>query len=63
MLERIDYDAYGRTLRDTNPGVQPFGFKGALTDPVADAAGLLWMGVRAYQPSLSRSIVTLECAR
>lgn len=54
VLERLSYDAYGRTTQDTNPGLQPFGFKGALTDPVAQGAGLLWMGVRAYQPRLAR---------
>lgn len=35
-------------------GVQPFGFKGAITDPVSGAAGFSWMGARAYRPGLAR---------
>jgi RHS repeat-associated protein len=54
VLQRLSYDAYGRTTQDTNPGLQPFGYKGAFADPVAEGAGLVWMGVRAYQPSLAR---------
>lgn len=54
VLQRLSYDAYGRVTHDTNPGLQPFGFKGAFTDPVAEGAGLVWMGVRAYTPRLAR---------
>jgi RHS repeat-associated protein len=54
VLQRLSYDAYGRTTQDTNPGLQPYGYKGAFTDPVAEGAGLVWMGVRAYQPALAR---------
>lgn len=54
VLQRISYDAYGQVTADTNPGLQPFGFKGALSDPVAQGAGLVWMGVRAYQPTIAR---------
>lgn len=35
-------------------GTQPFGFKGAAADPVAEGAGLVWMGVCAYLPALGR---------
>ena len=30
--QEIDYDPYGRVLRDTHPGFQPFGFAGGLYD-------------------------------
>ncbi len=54
VLQRLSYDAYGRVTQDTAPGTQPFGFKGSLSDPVAQGAGLVWMGVRAYLPSMAR---------
>lgn len=54
VLQRLAYDAYGRQTLNSNPGLQPFGFKGALSDPVAEGAGLVWMGVRAYLPSIAR---------
>ena len=28
VVQRMDYDAFGRVLQDTNPGFQPFGFAG-----------------------------------
>jgi RHS repeat-associated protein len=54
VLERRSYGAYGRNVQDTNPGLQPFGFKGSISDPLADAAGLTWMGTRAYAQALAR---------
>ena len=33
VAQRLDYDSFGRVLRDTNPGFQPFGFQGGLYDP------------------------------
>lgn len=54
VVQRLAYSAYGQVTQDTNPGLQPFGFKGAFSDPVAAGAGLIWMGVRAYQPSAAR---------
>lgn len=54
VVQRLAYDAYGQVTQDTAPGTQPFGFKGAISDPVAQGAGLVWMGVRAYLPSLAR---------
>ena len=33
VAQRLDYDAFGRVLTDTNPGFQPFGFAGGLYDP------------------------------
>ncbi|MGB8330505.1 MAG: hypothetical protein WCE62_10290, partial [Polyangiales bacterium] len=32
VVQRMDYDAFGRVLQDTNPGFQPFGFAGGLYD-------------------------------
>ncbi len=58
VVQRLAYDAYGRTTQNTAPGTQPFGFKGALADPVAQGAGLVWMGVRAYLPLIGRFTTT-----
>jgi len=33
VVQRIDYDSFGNVLQDTNPGFQPFGFAGGLSDP------------------------------
>lgn len=54
VVQRLAYDAYGRTTQDTAPGTQPFGYKGAASDPIAEGAGLIWMGVRAYLPTIGR---------
>ena len=32
IVQRLDYDAFGQILLDTNPGFQPFGFAGGLYD-------------------------------
>ena len=32
VAQRIDYDAFGRILSDSNPGFQPFGYAGGLYD-------------------------------
>jgi YD repeat-containing protein len=32
VVQRMDYDAFGRVLQDTNPGFQPFGFAGGRYD-------------------------------
>ncbi len=32
VVQRIDYDEFGRVLNDTNPGFQPFGFAGGIYD-------------------------------
>ena len=45
VVQRLDYDAFGRVLTDTNPGFQPFGFAGGLYDP---ATGLVRFGARDY---------------
>lgn len=54
VVQRLAYTAYGQVTQDTNPGAQPFGYKGSLSDPAAEGAGLVWNGVRAYIPSLGR---------
>ena len=43
VVQRMDYDAFGRVLNDSNPGFQPFGFAGGLYD---DDTGLVrfWRG-------------------
>jgi RHS repeat-associated protein len=51
ITERIDYDAFGNVLLDTNPGFQPFGFAGGLYD---QHTGLTHFGVRDYDPSAGR---------
>jgi RHS repeat-associated protein len=51
VAQRLDYDAFGRVLLDTNPGFQPFGFAGGLYD--ADT-GLVRFGARDYDPEIGR---------
>ncbi|RMG91802.1 MAG: RHS repeat-associated core domain-containing protein, partial [Candidatus Dadabacteria bacterium] len=51
IVQRLDYDAYGRVLADTNPGFQPFGFAGGLYDP---DTGLVRFGARDYDPETGR---------
>lgn len=31
IVQRMDYDEFGRVLLDSNPGFQPFGFAGAMS--------------------------------
>ena len=33
IVQRMDYDAFGTVMADSNPGFQPFGFAGGLYDP------------------------------
>jgi RHS repeat-associated protein len=51
VVQRLDYDAFGRVLTDTNPGFQPFGFAGGLYDPTT---GLVRFGARDYNPQTGR---------
>jgi RHS repeat-associated protein len=51
IAQRIDYDAFGRIILDTNPGFQPFGFAGGLYDP---QTGLIRFGARDYDPETGR---------
>ena len=52
-MQRLDYDSFGRVLRDTNPGFQPFGFQGGLYDP---DTGLVEFGCRWYDAETGRWI-------
>jgi RHS repeat-associated protein len=51
IAQRMDYDAFGRVLADTNPGFQPFGFAGGLYDP---DTGLVRFGARDYDAETGR---------
>ncbi|MCL4686323.1 RHS repeat-associated core domain-containing protein [Myxococcota bacterium] len=51
VAQRIDYDAFGVVTLDTNPGFQPFGFAGGLTD---GDTGLVRFGARDYDPRVGR---------
>jgi RHS repeat-associated protein len=51
VAERIDYDAHGRIIADTEPGFQPFAFAGGVYD--GDAA-LVRFGWRDYDPGTGR---------
>ncbi|RKZ74785.1 MAG: hypothetical protein DRR19_29835 [Candidatus Parabeggiatoa sp. nov. 1] len=51
IVQRLDYDAWGNILVDTNPGFQPFGFAGGLYD---SDTGLIRFGARDYDPQTGR---------
>ncbi|MBK9132345.1 MAG: hypothetical protein IPM20_12010 [Gammaproteobacteria bacterium] len=51
IVQRIDYDVWGRIINDTNPGFQPFGFAGGLYD---QHTGLVRFGSRDYDPETGR---------
>ncbi|MGE3972482.1 MAG: RHS repeat domain-containing protein, partial [Porticoccaceae bacterium] len=51
IAQRLDYDAWGQVLTDTNPGFQPFGFAGGIYDP---DTGLVRFGARDYDPEVGR---------
>jgi RHS repeat-associated protein len=51
LAQRIDYDAWGIVLADSNPGFQPFGFAGGLYDP---DTGLVRFGARDYDARIGR---------
>ncbi len=51
VVQQIDYDAFGVVTQDTNPGFQPFGFAGGLTDP---DTGFVRFGARDYDPRVGR---------
>lgn len=53
VAQRMDFDAFGVVLTDTNPGFQPFGFAGGLYD--ADT-GLVHFGERDYDAAVGRWI-------
>jgi uncharacterized protein RhaS with RHS repeats len=49
IAQQLDYDEFGNTLLDTNPGFQPFGFAGAF-----GISRLVRFGARDYEPSAGR---------
>jgi RHS repeat-associated protein len=51
VVQQLDYDALGRRVVDTHPGLQPFGFTGCLHDPYT---GLVHMRRRVLDPRGSR---------
>lgn len=51
LVQSLDYDEFGRVLRDTRPGWQPFGYAGGWTDP---DTGWVHFGVRDYDPETGR---------
>jgi RHS repeat-associated protein len=51
VVERIDYDTFGKVVNDTNPGFQPFGFAGGLYDR---DTGFVRLGAREYDPNSGR---------
>ena len=51
VVQRLDYDSFGRVTQDTNPGFQPFGFAGGLYDT---ATGLVHFDAREYDPATGR---------
>ena len=53
ILQRMDYDTWGKVLSDTNPGFQPFGFAGGIYD---QDTGLVKFGARDYDPETGRWI-------
>ena len=53
IVQRLDYDAWGQILQDSNPGFQPFGYAGREFDP---ETGLVYMRARYYSPGEGRFV-------
>lgn len=51
IVQRMDYDAFGKVEQDTNPGFQPFGFAGGLYDR---DTSLVRFGARDYDAETGR---------
>lgn len=49
--QRLDYDAFGNVINDTNPGFQPFGFAGGIYDQDTQ---LTRFGARDYDAEIGR---------
>lgn len=54
IAQRLDYDAWGNVIQDTNPGFQPFGFAGGIYD---HHTKLVRFGVRDYELKVGRWIL------
>jgi RHS repeat-associated protein len=50
-VQNLDYDAYGRVIRETGAGFQPFGFAGGLYDATTK---LVRFGAGDYYASTGR---------
>jgi RHS repeat-associated protein len=51
VVQRLEYDAWGKVLSDTSPGFQPFGYAGGLYDR---DTGLVRFGARDYYAETGR---------
>ena len=51
IVQRLQYDTWGRVIEDTNPGFQPFGYAGGIADRDHH---LTRFGVRDYDAGLGR---------
>src|SRR5205807_1321960 len=51
IIQRLNYDEFGRIMTDTNPGFQPFGFAGGMSD---GDTHLVHFGAREYDPVTGR---------
>jgi RHS repeat-associated protein len=51
VVQRLEYDEFGRVTQNTNPGFQPFGYAGGISD---SHTGLLRFGARDYDPTTGR---------
>ena len=51
VVQEINYDEFGRVTMNTNPGFQPFGSAGGLTDGETE---LVRFGARDYDPTTGR---------
>jgi RHS repeat-associated protein len=51
IVQRMEYDEFGRVTLDTNPGFQPFGFAGGIYDR---DTGLVRFGARDYDAQTGR---------
>jgi RHS repeat-associated protein len=51
IVQRMEFDEFGKVMIDTNPGFQPFGFAGGIYDK---DTGLVRFGVRDYDAETGR---------
>ncbi|MDP3980321.1 MAG: RHS repeat-associated core domain-containing protein, partial [Chlamydiota bacterium] len=51
IIQKMEYDEFGRVIVDTNPGFQPFGFAGGIYDIHTK---LVRFGARDYDPEIGR---------
>lgn len=53
IVQEMLHDEFGKVVKDTNPGFQPFGFAGGLYD---QSSNLIQFGARWYNPEVGRWI-------